>query len=362
MRRPVALLAASAAVLALAPVAQARLDLALVESGFDSPVHVASNKAEPNRLYVVEQGGLVKIVENGSTLPDRFLDVRSRITSGDERGLLSLAFHPRYPTVRKVYVNFTNTGGDTRVVEYRVNPALTQAVVSTARVLLALHQPYSNHNGGQILFGKDGFLYVPTGDGGAGGDPGNRAQRMSSRLGKLLRINVATKGVKIVAVGLRNPWRASQDRVGGRIWIGDVGQNAREEVDVYRPGTPAIENFGWRRFEGNALYSPGTPLARGTVYVRPKHVYTHGSGGCSITGGFVYRGKAIPRIVGRYFFGDYCTGKVWSFKLVKGRRSGFREHPGLRVSQFLSSFGEGPTGELFVLSHAGGRLYRISGS
>ncbi len=362
MRRPAAVLVALLGLLILAGSAHARLDLALVEQGFDDPVHMASNGGQGNRLYVVEQGGLVKIVENGSTLATPFMDVTDRVTQGNEQGLLSLAFHPSYPTVRKVYANFTDRNGDTRVVEYSVNPGLTQVVLTTARVLLLVDQPYSNHNGGQVFFGKDGYLYVPMGDGGSGGDPGNRAQRMTSRHGKILRVNAATKGVKIVAAGLRNPWRASQDRATGLIWLGDVGQNFREEVSVYRPGTRAIENFGWRRYEGNAIYSSGTRLARNTVYQPPKHVYTHTSGRCSITGGFVYRGKAIPRIVGRYFFGDYCTGEVWSFKLVNGRRADFRGHPGLHVSNLLSSFGQGPAGELFALSHAGGRLYRITGS
>ena len=261
MRRPAAVLVALLGLLVLAGSAHARLDLALVEQGFDDPVHMASNGGEGHRLYVVEQGGLVKIVENGSTLATPFMDVRDRVTNGNEQGLLSLAFHPSYPTVRKVYANFTDRNGDTRVVEYSVNPELTQVVLTTARILLLVEQPYSNHNGGQVFFGKDGYLYVPMGDGGSGGDPGNRAQRMTSRLGKILRVNVATKAVKIVAAGLRNPWRASQDRATGLIWLGDVGQNFREEVSVYRPGTSPIENFGWRRYEGNAIYSSGTRLA-----------------------------------------------------------------------------------------------------
>jgi len=341
--------------------ASAGLQLTTFETGFDEPVHVASNRGEPNRIYVVEQGGLVKIVQNGSTLSTPFLDLRSAVSCCGEQGLLSIAFHPDYPSVRRVYANFTNNAGDTRVVEYRVNAALTQAARSTARVILTIGQPYSNHNGGQLLFGHDHYLYVPTGDGGSAGDPGNRAQRLRSRLGKLLRVNVWTKKAAIVAVGFRNPWRASVDRRTGRIWVGDVGQGWREEIDVFRPASKGLENYGWRRYEGNAVYS-GTRLLRRSVYVRPKHVYTHAGGGCAVTGGFVYRGSNIPRIAGRYFFGDYCTGQVWSFKLVGGRRTGFMAHPSLEVSGGLSTFGQGPGGELFVAARDTGRVYRITGT
>ncbi len=355
-------LSALVASLAFAAPASATLQLTTFETGFDQPVHVASNRGEPNRIYVVEQPGLVKIVQNGTTLSTPFLDLRSATSCCGEQGLLSIAFHPDYPDVRRIYANFTNNAGDTRVVEYRVNPALTQAARSTARVLLKIGQPYSNHNGGQLLFGHDRYLYVPTGDGGAGGDPGNRAQRLSSRLGKLLRLNVWTKKARIVAVGLRNPWRASVDRQSGKIWLGDVGQGWREEVDVFEPARRGLENYGWRRYEGNGLYSRGTRLLRGSVYVKPKHVYTHAHGGCAVTGGFVYRGSNIPRVQGRYFFGDYCTGQVWSFKLKAGRKVGFLSHPTLEVAGGLSTFGEGPGGELFVASRENGRVYRITGT
>jgi glucose/arabinose dehydrogenase len=360
--RLAALAAALVSSLALAGPASATLHLTTFETGFDAPVHIASNRGEPNRIYVVEQGGLVKIVQSGTTLSTPFLDLRNAVACCGEQGLLSIAFHPDYPDVRRIYANFTNNSGDTRVVEYRVNPGLTQAARSTARVLLRIDQPYSNHNGGQLLFGRDRYLYVPTGDGGSGGDPGNRAQRLSSRLGKLLRLNVWSKKARIVAIGFRNPWRATMDRRTGRFWIGDVGQNWREEIDVFKPGSRGLENYGWRRWEGNGLYSSGTRLLRGSVYVKPKHVYTHGGGGCAVTGGFVYRGGNIPRVAGRYFFGDYCTGQVWSFKLVGGHKRGFMAHQTLRVADGLSTFGEGPGGELFVAARDTGRVYRITGT
>ena len=358
-------LAASSAALACAAFAgpsAAALRLVQVESGFTGPVHVASTKSEPNRAYVVEQRGLIKIVENGSTRSTPFLDIRARVACCGEQGLLSLAFHPRYPQVRRVYVNFTNTAGDTRVVEYRVNEARTQAVVSTARILLRVNQPYANHNGGQVLFGMHGHLFVPTGDGGSGGDPGNRAQTMRSRLGKLIRINVSNGNVRIVALGLRNPWRVSLDRATGRMFIADVGQSVREEVSIWRQRWQGLENYGWRRFEGTRLHSAGTRLYRPSRLRNPVHQYSHSSGRCSITGGHVYRGSAVPRLRGRYFFGDYCTGEVWSFAIRDGRKRGLLAHSNLRVAGNLSSFGFGPTGEVFLVSHSNGVLYRIGGS
>ena len=359
MRRIVTPVVLALVFAALAAPASATLRLAPVASGFNQPVHLASTPSERHRLYVVQQGGLVRIIQRGRVLSTPFLDLRSRVSCCGEQGLLSLAFHPNYPTVRRVYVNYTNRSGDTRVVEYRVNSARTRAVVSTGRVLLSIDQPYSNHNGGQILFGLDGRLYVPTGDGGDGGDPGNRAQRMDTRLGKLLRLNVETKAVAIVALGLRNPWRVTLDRTANRFLIGDVGQERREEVDVWRPGTAGLENFGWRRFEGTYLYSGSTALYSPSNRVNPVHQYSHSSGRCSISGGFVYRGSSVPTQRGRYFFGDYCTGDVWSFRLEGGRRVGFRGHPRLHISGGLPSFGEGPTRELYFVSHAG-RIFRLA--
>ncbi len=358
-------LAASIAALvcaALAGPSAAALQLVQVESGFTGPVHVAATKSEPNRVYVVEQRGLVKIVENGATLPDPFLDIRTRVACCGEQGLLSLAFHPKYPQVRRVYVNFTNTSGDTRVVEYRVNEAQTQAVVSTARILLRVNQPYGNHNGGQVLFGMKGHLFVPTGDGGDAGDPGNRAQNMRSRLGKLIRINVSNGKTRIVALGLRNPWRVSLDRATGRMFIADVGQGVREEISLWRQRWQGLENYGWRRYEGTRLYSGGTRLHSPSRLRGPIHEYTHAGGRCSVTGGHVYRGSDVPRLRGRYFFGDYCSGEVWSFTIANGRKRGLTAHPNLRVSNGLSSFGFGPTGEVFLVSHGNGTLYRIGGS
>jgi glucose/arabinose dehydrogenase len=355
---PLAVAAGAAA--ALAPSASAALKLVAVASGFSAPVHLASNPRESNRLYVVQQGGLIRVIQNGKKRSTPFLDLRSRVSCCGEQGLLSLAFHPEYPTVRRVYVNFTNRAGDTRVVEYRVNAARTRAVVSTGRVLLKINQPFDNHNGGQVLFGADGKLYVPTGDGGDAGDPGNRAQNMGSRLGKLLRVDVQTKKVTIVALGFRNPWRVTRDRANGRFWIGDVGQDRREEIDIWNPAAAGLENYGWRRYEGSLVYNGDTALFSPSRRVGPVHQYSHAAtGGCAVTGGFVYRGRRLPAQRGRYFFGDYCTGDVWSFRLKNGRRTAFQAQLGLHVSGGLSSFGEGPSGELYFVSHGGG-IFRLA--
>jgi glucose/arabinose dehydrogenase len=355
MRVRIAVVLAALAACAVAAPAQAGLGLRLVASGFDQPVDVVSTPSQPNRVYVVEQTGRVKIVQNGTVLAKPLLDLRGRISCCGEQGLLSIAFNPRYPSVPRIYASFTNPAGDTRVVQYTVRS--DRAILSSARRLIAVDQPFDNHNGGNIAF-HNGYLFLGLGDGGSAGDPGNRAQNMRSRLGKLLRINVRTRAVRIVALGLRNPWRFGFDRKTGVMWIGDVGQDAHEEIDRWRYGRTGLENFGWRRFEGTSLYSGGTRLYGHSRLVPPIHTYDHGSGRCSITGGYVYRGKSVPAAKGRYFFGDYCTGEVWSF--VSGR--GARREPALDMPGTLSSFGEGPTGELYFAAHSKGRVYRLAAS
>ncbi len=339
----------------------AALRLVRVASGFDRPVHLASTASEPARLFVVEQAGVVRVSEGGRVRRTPFLDIRDLVSCCGERGLLSLAFHPAYARNRRVYVNYTNRAGDTRVVEYRANETGARVVERTRRVLLAVDQPYSNHNGGQLAFGKDGGLYVGMGDGGGGGDPGNRAQSLRTRLGKLLRLDVGARRpvARIVALGLRNPWRFSVDRLTGAFYIGDVGQGRREEIDVFRPGIAGLENYGWRRYEGTLLNDPRTRLNRRGRLVWPVHEYvTHAGGGCAVTGGFVYRGSRVRSARGRYFFGDYCSGRVSSFVPRGGRRTGLRAHGALTVPGGLSSFGEGARGALYLVSHAG-RIYRL---
>jgi glucose/arabinose dehydrogenase len=326
-----------------------------VARGFSSPVYVTSAPGDPATLYVVEQPGMIKIVRNGS-VAGTFLDIHSLIKSGGEQGLLSVAFHPQYAANHRFYVDYTDTKGDTRVVEFRSASGVGRP--SSARQLLFVDQPYDNHNGGQLEFDRKGYLYVGMGDGGSGGDPEDRAQNLKSRLGKLLRINPLRAGAtwQVVGFGLRNPWRFSFDRKTGNLWIGDVGQGAWEEVD-YRSAARVgrLANYGWSRFEGRSTYDPAKPLLRRGDLVTPVAVYSHDGGSCSITGGYVYRGSAVPAAQGRYFYGDYCSGTIWSFLAGAGRKSAPVENG--KIAN-LSSFGEDANGELYAVSTDGG-LYQL---
>jgi glucose/arabinose dehydrogenase len=320
-----------------------------------APLHVAAPRSEPNRIYVVEQDGRIRVVQGRRVRT--FLDIRGRVQSGGEQGLLSVAFHPAYRQNRRFYVNYTDNNGHTRVVEYRSNGA--RALLGTARQLLFVRQPYANHNGGQLAFGPDGRLYVGMGDGGSGGDPENRAQNLRERLGKLLRLNVNRRGARweMVGYGLRNPWRFSFDRATGDLYIGDVGQNAWEEIDFTLRNSPGLENYGWDVYEGRAIYEQKQPNPAGRL-VEPIHVYRRAGGECSVTGGFVYRGRAIPSLRGRYIFGDFCSGRIWTLRVVNGRATDVRQE---RIrAENLSSFGEDARGELYATSLTGG-VYRIRG-
>jgi glucose/arabinose dehydrogenase len=324
-------------------------------SGLASPTDIASTPAEPRRLYVVEQGGRIRYLV-GNRIAGTFLDIRSRVSSGGERGLLSVAFSPRYARDHRFYVNYTDRNGDTRVVEFRSRNG--KAVLSTARQLLFVKQPFPNHNGGQLQFAPDGLLWVGMGDGGSAGDPGNRAQTLSIHLGKLMRIDPFKRGARwqTIAYGLRNPWRFSFDRATGDLYIGDVGQNAFEEID-FRPRSliGSLANYGWRVYEGRSRYTGGTPNARGQL-VFPVAVYPHDDG-CSVTGGYVYRGRAMPSSVGRYYYGDWCSGTIWSLRIENGAAVDVRKEPA-RIGQ-LTSFGEDAAGELYAVSGGSGRVYRV---
>jgi glucose/arabinose dehydrogenase len=323
-------------------------------TGLDQPVYVTGTATEPGRLYVVEQPGRILVVENGKVLPEPFLDISDQVKSGGERGLLSVAFHPSYAEERKIYVDFTDRDGDTRVVEYRVVDG--RADPATARQLLLVDQPYPNHNGGQLQFGPDGLLYVGMGDGGSAGDPERRAQNLGSQLGKLLRTNVAASQPtwSQAGYGLRNPWRFSFDRKTGDLWLGDVGQGDWEEIDFRsRAQLPRLWNYGWNAYEGFARFGRD-PVTRRAPLVFPVVVYSH-EAGCSVTGGYVYRGSFVPALRGRYVYGDYCSGRIWSLVRVKGKPRA-RLEPG-RV-RGLSSFGEDARGELYATS-LNGTLYQL---
>ncbi len=259
--------------------AAAQLHLKLVASGFDSPVFVGAPRSEPGRLYVVEQPGVIRVLVNGHLRAQPFLDIHTKVRSGGEQGLLSVAFHPSYAKNHRFFVDYTDLNGDTRVVEYRSNGSV--AIPSSARQLLFVKQPYANHNGGQLQFGPDGRLYVGMGDGGSGGDPENRAQNLSSHLGKLLRLNVNKRGArwKIAGYGLRNPWRFSFDRVTHDLYIGDVGQDTWEEVDVRTPRQQRVaEQLRLAGLEGRSRYTAGQKVNPHGKLVFPIVTYRHVNG------------------------------------------------------------------------------------
>jgi len=336
-----------------------------IASGFVAPTYVTGAPGDQSTLYVVEQAGRIVTVRNGR-ITSTFLDIRDRVRSGDELGLLSMAFSPRYAQNHLFYVDYTDLSGDTRVVEFHASNGVADP--SSARQLLFVDQPYPNHKGGQLQFDRAGLLYVGMGDGGTNpaagdtslGDPENRAQNPGSALGKLLRIDPLRAGAKwqMVGLGLRNPWRFSFDRKTGDLWIGDVGAATYEELDR-RPKALVgkLANYGWSHFEGRAVYNARVALRVGKL-VPPVYVYSHSSGGaCGVIGGYVYRGSRVPAARGRYFFGDLCSGGVWSLKVGKrGLPTGARAYAG-RVPS-LSSFGEDARGELYALS-LDGDLYAL---
>ena len=369
LRRPVLAAAAAALLTGICSGAAsgggraAAYDFVRIATGLTDPLYVTSAPGDPATLYVVEQAGTIRTVQDGR-VTGTFADLSEETHVGDqEQGLLGLAFHPRYATNHLYYVDYTDTHGDTRVVE-------RNAATGASRQLLFVAQPHPNHNGGMLAFDKTGYLYVGMGDGGSfagivGNDPENRAQNLSTKLGKMLRIDPLRAGAKwqMVALGLRNPWRFSFDRANGNLWVGDVGAGAQEEVD-FRPRAKiaALANYGWSRYEGTSIYGIRKPLSRKGALTFPVWTYSHGDGTlCSIIGGYVYRGGAVPSARGRYFFGDFCLGSIWSFSVgAKGRAS----VPVRLASSLLnlSSFGEDGNGELYATTIDGGLYVLRSGS
>lgn len=347
--------AAIAVSCASAGTARTQLGLRPVVSGLSSPVYVASVPSQTSKLYVVEQVGDIKVLVDGKLRAAPFLDIHSKVRSGGEQGLLSMAFHPNYKTNHKFYVNYTDTNGDTRVVEYKSNG---NVALKATRQVLFVKQPYANHNGGQLQFGPDGWLYVGMGDGGSGGDPQNRAQNLKERLGKLLRINVNSKKpiVQIAGYGVRNPWRFSFDKPTGDLYIGDVGQNQWEEVDRTPRNSPGLENYGWNVYEGKHAFEQKTPNSAGHL-VMPVVEYGHDQG-CSITGGYVYRGSAVQALRGRYIYGDYCSGRIWTMGVDSVAELDVRVEA-ITVKN-LSSFGVDARGELYAVS-LDGTVYAVTG-
>jgi len=341
-----------------------------VVSGLSSPVWLTAPPGDP-RLFVVEQRGTIRIVKDGSLLPEPFLDLRPAVASGGERGLLGLAFHPDYASNGRFYVDYTDPQGDTRVVAYRVSASdPDRADPASGDTILAVDQPYSNHNGGLVTFGPDGMLYVGLGDGGSGGDPRGNGQNRGTLLGAILRLDVdggspyrippdnpfvgqAGFRGEIWAWGLRNPWRYSFDPASGLLYIADVGQNDWEEVDAVSATTGGL-NYGWNVMEGRHCY--GSSSCDGQGLVQPILEYGHDQG-CSITGGFVYRGSAMPDLQGTYFYSDYCSGWLRSLRYDGTAVGEERSWDVGSLGQVLS-FGEDAAGELYVLS-ANGTVYRL---
>lgn len=341
------------------------LGLELVTEAATGPVLVTAPVGD-TRLFVVEQPGRVRIIRDGTLLPTPFLDIDGRVLSGGERGLLGLAFHPDYASNGVFVVNYTGNDGDTRISTFAVSADPDQADASSEQVVLLIDQPFSNHNGGHLAFGPDGMLYIGTGDGGSANDPQGNAQDPGSLLGKLLRVEILDDGTmqvppdnpftgagqrrEIWAYGLRNPWRFDFDAVTTDLWIADVGQGAREELN----GTqyhPALD-YGWADWEGSRC-NQGSCSPAGEVF--PAYEYGHDEG-CTIIGGYSYRGVALGETLRRhFFFGDYCEGWVRSWDAVDWE---LHQWPELQIDGAITSFGEDAAGELYI-TVADGRVYRI---
>ena len=352
-----------------------------VASGLVAPLAIANANDGSGRLFIAEQDGRIRIVRrDGAVVAAPFLDIASEVSSGGERGLLGLAFHPDFPTDPRLFVDYTDTNGDTRVSSFTVDPASRDvADASTESRLLFVKQPYPNHNGGALAFGPDGYLYISLGDGGSGGDPHANGQSLSTLLGKILRVDVdraegdleygippdnpfaaagGDKRGEIWLTGLRNPWRLSFDRANGDLWIGDVGQGAWEEVDVQRAGVPGGTNFGWNRMEGAHCYRPSNGCEDPDLTL-PVAEYGHGQG-CTVIGGIVYRGTAQARLTGAYLFADYCSGRVWAIDAAK---NAVRKPTVVADTKHnFAAFGEDETGEAYAVDIGAGTLLRVTGT
>ncbi|MDH4133060.1 MAG: PQQ-dependent sugar dehydrogenase [Gemmatimonadota bacterium] len=352
------------------PPPPAGLGLDTIASGLDAPVFLTAPPGDTARLFVVEKSGAIRIIRNRSVLAAPFLDLTDSVSRGSEQGLLGMAFSPDYATSGRFYVSYTRLNGSSVIARYQVSGNADLADPASGFTLLTVPQPYSNHNGGMIAFGPDGYLYVGLGDGGSGGDPQGTGQDRSDLLGSILRLDVSGSGTYTIPGsnpyvntayrgelwnwGLRNPWRFSFDRQAGDLYIADVGQNAWEEVNVQPAGSAGGENYGWNLMEGTNCYTSGCSPAGLTL---PVLDYGHNQG-CSVTGGYVYRGSAIPALVGHYLYADYCNGWVRSFQYQGGQAANRLDRAELRPGGNITSFGEDARGELYILTD-NGRVQRI---
>jgi glucose/arabinose dehydrogenase len=371
---------AALSVLLLACLAHAapppQVQLREVASGIAQPTAIAFPPDGTRRMFVTEQTGRVRAVQDGIIEGRVYLDLRASVSTVGEQGLLGIAFHPRYATNRRAFLYYTRLDGSLRISEFTTSLLTGEAPRDSEREILTIPHPgHTNHNGGQLAFGPDGYLYIGVGDGGAAGDPPNNAQNLAVLLGKILRIDVDgappyaippenpfvgngdARG-EIWAYGLRNPWRFSFDRMTGDILIGDVGQNANEEVDFAAHGAKGL-NFGWRVFEGLFCYSPpaGCTLADHT---RPILQYRHdAAGGDSVTGGYVYRGMKSAALAGYYFYGDFVSNRLWAATREAGQWTSYPVASAPLAG--ISTFGEDEAGEIYVASYSTGRIYAIDG-
>ncbi len=362
------------------PVQAPAVALQEVVSGLEQPTAVVSAGDSSGRLFITQKTGLARIIQDGSVADTPFLDLTNAVSNGNEQGLLGLVFHPKYAENGRFFVNYTRGNGDTIISEFTVSDDANVADAASERILLTIPQPYDNHNGGNLVFGPDGYLYIGMGDGGAGGDPEEQGQDPSTLLGKMLRIDVDTTGgepygvpqdnpfvetegamPEIWANGLRNPWRYSFDRETGDLWIADVGQNAFEEINRQAADSTGGENYGWDITEGSSCFNEAdatAPLETCDTegLTGPVLEYPH-SEGRSITGGYVYRGEAIPELVGHYVFGDFASGIIWG-AAAQGD-GGYVSTPLVDSGFNVVAFGEDEAGELYVADF-GGTLYRFT--
>lgn len=338
-----------------------------IASGFNRPVGLENAGDGSDRLFVLEQPGIIRLVKDGQLVQQPFLDIRDRVGSqASEQGLLGLAIHPEYSQNGYFFVNYTDRRGDTSISRFRVSADPDLADPSTEQRLLSIQQPFGNHNGGAVKFGPDGYLYLGLGDGGSGGDPRNFGQSLDTLLGKVLRIDVSRGDLygipesnpfvngggepEIWAYGLRNPWRLSFDRETGDLFIADVGQNAWEEINFQPASSPGGENYGWNIMEGLVCFGSSSCDTNGLVM--PVHVYpTRQEGNCSVTGGYVYRGSRLPGFLGVYIFGDYCSGQVWG--LLPGAGENWEHTLLFETEASITSFGEDENGEVYLVNHRG---------
>jgi glucose/arabinose dehydrogenase len=356
-----------------APLDQIQIRFTPVVTGLSKPIGITNSGNGDNRLFVLEKGGLVRVIENGTLLATPFLDLSNQVSQGGEQGLLGIAFPPGYGSKGYFYVNYTNLAGDTVIARYRLGSNANQADPLSEEVILQIDQPFPNHNGGQLAFGADGYLYIGMGDGGGGGDPQNNAQNPATLLGKILRIDVesgtkpyaiptsnpfqsSTDGYRdeIWAIGLRNPWRFSFDRQTGDLYIGDVGQNHFEEINVQPASSQGGENYGWRIREGTLPFYGSGLASKG--FTSPITGYDH-SQGASVTGGFVYRGTTPSDLQGVYLYGDFANGRIWGLR----RNGTLWESKLLLDTDFtIAAFGEDSTGNLYIADYSKGTIYQLN--